>query len=89
MRILDWVYRIASLVVVAIEMVERPGEGAQKKEEAVEIIIDGLNTLVEAKLIPAWIAPIFGNKVFLGWLIDLFVSLANAKGFFSRSGAEA
>lgn len=85
MRILDWVYRVASLIVVAIEMVERPGEGAQKKEEAVNIIIDGLNTLVEAKLIPAWIASIFGNKIFLGWLIDLFVGIANARGFFQKS----
>ncbi len=85
MRILDWVYRVASLVVVAIEMVERPGDGAQKKEEAVNIIIDGLNALVEGGLIPSWVAGIFGNKTFLGWLIDLFVGLANAKGFFQKS----
>lgn len=87
MRILDWVYRIASLIVLAIEMVERPGDGPQKKEEAIDIIIDGLNALVESKLIPAWIAGIFSNRAFLGWLIDVFVSLANAKGFFQKSEA--
>ena len=31
MRLLDWIYRAASLVILAIEIVERPGEGSAKE----------------------------------------------------------
>lgn len=89
MRLLDWIYRAASLVILAIEIVERPGEGAQKKEEATDIIIEGLQALVSGGLIPGWVATVFGNKTFLGWLIDLMVNLANKSGFFVRSTQES
>ncbi len=88
MRLLDWIYRAASLVILAIEIVERPGEGAQKKEEATNIIIEGLQALVSGGLIPGWVATVFGNRTFLGWLIDLLVSLANKTGFFQKSAGE-
>ena len=87
MQILRWVYIIASLIATSIELVEEPGNGAEKKKKAIGLIQEGIGILAEDRIIPKWLAGVFSNETFLGWLIDVMVSLANNNGFFAKTEA--
>ena len=85
MQILRWVYIVTSLIATSIELVEEPGNGSEKKKKAIGLIQEGLEILTEDKIIPRWLAGVFSNETFLGWLIDVMVSLANNQGFFAKN----
>lgn len=87
MQILRWVYIVTSLIATSIELVEEPGDGAEKKKKAIGLIQGGLEILAEDRIIPKWLAGVFSNETFLGWLIDVMVSLANNNGFFVKTEA--
>lgn len=81
-NILRTVFQALALVAAVVGIVERPGEGEQKKQEVMEIIRDRLPELVT---LPEWARDLFLESAFLGWIIDLVVWAANRYGFFVSS----
>ena len=85
-NILQTVFKALALIAAVIGIVERPGDGEQKKKEAMEIIREKLPELI---VLPQWARELFLESAFLGWIIDLAVWAANKYGFFvSSSGGE-
>jgi len=80
--ILQSVFKVLALVAAVIGIVERPGDGAQKKQEVIEIVRERLPEVVA---LPKWIEDLFLSPSFLGWLIDIIVAVANRHGFFVTS----
>ena len=85
-KLLEHIRIVLTILATLIYLVERPGEGQEKKAEVIRLFKEELQLLVEGKLIPAWVALIFGNNLFLGWIIDLIVSLANRAQIFETGG---
>lgn len=81
--IIQSVFKALALVAAVIAVVERPGDGAAKKQEVMEIIRERLPELVA---LPQWVRDLFLESAFLGWLIDLVVWAANKYGFFTHTG---
>lgn len=82
-NILRSVFQALALVAAVVGIVERPGEGEQKKQEVMEIIRERLPELVT---LPEWARDLFLESAFLGWIIDLIVWAANKYGFFTTTG---
>lgn len=82
-NILRTVFQALALVAAVVGIVERPGEGAEKKQEVMDIIRERLPELVS---LPQWARDLFLESAFLGWVIDLVVWAANKYGFFTTTG---
>lgn len=82
------VFQGLALVATVVGVIERPGEGDNKKKEAIDIIRERLPELVP---MPQWIRDLFLDSKFLPWLVDTVVWAANRFGFFnsSHSGEES
>ena len=81
-----WLQRVAEVVMVLwalIQIVERPGEGAQKKAQVKQKFLEWLE-LVRPTL-PGWLYLFLTQGPFLDFVIDTIVWAANQFGFFSRS----
>ena len=81
--IIQSVFKALALVAAVIAVVERPGEGEQKKQEVMQIIRERLPELIA---LPKWVQDLFLESAFLGWVIDLVVWAANKYGFFTHTG---
>lgn len=74
-RILNLAFQVIAVLASLIGIVERPGEGAEKKAE----VIEGIRAFVNASTdVPAWVRSIFGNATVLGFLVDFLVARMNA-----------
>jgi len=80
---MTWFKAIAEVVAVLwalIQIVERPGEGAQKKTE---VITKAKEWLAAAKdRMPKWLYELVASDTFLGFVVDAIVWAANRYGFF-------
>jgi len=83
-NVLKIVFQALALIAAVIGVVERPGDGEQKKREAMEIIREKLPELVS---LPQWAKEMFIDSSFLGWIIDIVVWAANRYGFFTNTDA--
>lgn len=80
------VFKALALVSTVVGIVERPGEGAQKKAEVIEKVRESLPNLIP---MPKWVRDLFLDSKFLGWAVDTVVWAANRYGFFGHtSGGE-
>lgn len=82
--IIQSVFKALALVAAVIAVVERPGEGEQKKQEVMQIIRERLPEIVT---LPKWVQDLFLESAFLSWIIDLIVWVANRYGFFTSSSS--
>lgn len=83
---LAWLSRIAEVVAVLwalIQIVERPGQGAEKKEQVKAKFREWL-ALVRPTL-PGWLYLFLSQGPFMDFVIDAIVWAANQFGFFARS----
>lgn len=71
---------VLHLILLAVAIVERPGEGSKKKEEAIQLIQD-----LADDFLPGWLVSIILNKTTLGILIDYIVKRLNKEGIFEHS----
>jgi len=67
------IVQVLAVITSLIYLVERPGDGAAKKAEA----LAAAKTLIAALPIPGWAKMIFCLDVILGFLIDLAVAGLN------------
>jgi hypothetical protein len=79
-NIFTWVQMIISVISMIIMLVERPGEGQQKKDESIDAFIKA----VAALPVPAWVKLIFTSREIIGILIDLAVWRANKNAVFKK-----
>jgi hypothetical protein len=79
-NIFTWVQMIISVISMIIMLVERPGEGQQKKDEAIDAFIKAVASLP----VPSWVKLIFTNREIIGILIDLAVWRANKSTVFKK-----
>ena len=68
---------VLNLVIIAIAIVERPGEGTEKKKEAIQLVQE-----LAKDYLPDWIIKLLLNEITLGILIDYLVSRFNKEKIF-------
>ena len=83
MNIFKVVMEVIAIIVALVNIVERPGDGAQKKKEVVDLFIAKAGELIT---LPKWASELFLRPTFVGWLVDIVVWAANTFGFFEHSG---
>lgn len=88
-RVFGVVSQVIAVLALLVQLVERPGEGAQKKEEVTTLYLEALAKLVAAGTFPAWVQAVFGQAEFIGWVIDLVIGLVNRMGFFDHEVSDA
>ena len=77
--ILNIVQSLILIISTIIMLIERPGEGEQKREEA----INGILTALDVLPIPGWVKVVL-NKPIIGLLVDISVMIANKNGLFKK-----
>lgn len=82
MKLFSVVSQAIAIIVALVNIVERPGDGAQKKKEVVDLFIAKAGELLT---LPKWASDLFLRPTFVGWLVDVVVWAANTFGFFERS----
>jgi len=85
MNIFKVVMEVIAIIVALVNIVERPGDGAQKKKEVVDLFIAKAGELLT---LPKWASDLFLRPTFVGWLVDIVVWAANTFGFFERSSGD-
>lgn len=80
LKTIDLIGQILNLIVVGISVVERPGQGPDKKAEAIDII----QKMAESVL-PDWLVKLLLNDTTLGVLIDYVVGRLNNEKIFEHS----
>ncbi len=83
LNILELAMAVLGVISAIVSAVEAPGNGAEKKSEA----IARAQQVVAELPLPRWAGAIFGNSTVLGVLIDLLVGAANRTGLFSKDAA--
>lgn len=86
MNIFKVVMQVIAIITALVNIVERPGDGAQKKKEVVDLFIAKAGELLT---LPKWAADLFLRPTFVGWLVDVVVWAANQFGFFERTETPA
>jgi len=86
MKVFSIVSQAIAIIIALVNIVERPGDGAQKKKEVVDLFIAKAGELLT---LPKWAADLFLRPTFVGWLVDIVVWAANQFGFFERSSGDA
>lgn len=76
-KYIEGIRDVLNLVIIAIAMVERPGEGAEKKKEAIRIVQE-----LARDYLPDWVIKLLLNETTLGILIDYLVSRFNKEQIF-------
>lgn len=80
LKTVDLISQILNLIVIGISVVERPGEGQEKKAEA----IDTIQKMAES-ILPDWVVKLILNDTTLGVLIDYIVGRLNKEKIFEHS----
>src|SRR5690606_34010177 len=84
MNIFKVVMEVIAIITALVNIVERPGDGAAKRKEVVDLFMS------EAKQhlsLPKWASVLFLRRSFVGWWVDVVVWAANSVGFFEQSSA--
>lgn len=79
-KYLDIIRDVLNLIIIGIAIVERPGEGEEKKKEAIRIIQE-----LAKDYLPEWVIKLILNEATLGILIDYIVGRLNKEGVFVHS----
>src|SRR5690606_37211203 len=82
-KLFSIVSQAIAIIVALVSIVERPGDGAQKKKEVVDLFIAKAGELLT---LPKWASDLFLRPTFVGWLVDIVVWAASTIGFFEHSG---
>ena len=77
--ILMIVSQVLAIVLAIVVAVERPGEGSEKRAQAIKGIKDVLGMLP----LPGWVMTIFGNDMVLGVLVNALVNTLNKTGWLT------
>ncbi len=89
MSIFDWIMIITQLVpmvVNAIKIVEAPGNGPLKRDTVIATVLAGLNASLQlAGKAPLTDQQITMLRIYIGLIVDSFVSLFNRTGQFQAS----
>src|SRR5690606_6162335 len=85
MKVFSIVSQAIAIIVALVNIVERPGDGAQKRKEVVDLFIAKAGELL---VLPKWASELFLRPTFVGWLVDVVVWAANQFGFFERSSGD-
>lgn len=86
MKLFSIVSQAIAIIVALVNIVERPGDGAQKKKEVVDLFIAKAGELLT---LPKWASDLFLRPTFVGWIVDVVVWAANTFGFFERTETPA
>lgn len=86
MKLFSIVSQAIAIIVALVNIVERPGDGAQKRKEVVDLFIAKAGELLT---LPKWASDLFLRPTFVGWLVDVVVWAANTFGFFERTETPA
>lgn len=78
-KTVDIVSQLLNLIVLSISIVERPGYGAEKKAEAIQII----KSIADSTL-PSWVSKLLVNDTTLNILIDYIVDRFNKEKVFDH-----
>lgn len=70
---------VLNLILIGITIVERPGEGETKREEAIHLVQE-----MAFEFIPNWIVKLACNEKTLRLLIDYIVERLNKDGVFTH-----
>lgn len=82
-RIFETACQLVCVVALAVIVMEREGEGEQKKQEALQAIRQFKELLLSSDSAPPrWLAAVLFSDVLLDWLIDRLVGTAHTEGFF-------
>lgn len=73
------VSEVIAIIVALVTIVERPGDGEQKRADVVRLFLEQAKRMT----LPSWAANLFLRESFVGWLVDVVVWAANAFGFFT------
>lgn len=75
---------IRGLIALIVASVERDGDGAAKKEEAMEVWREMVKEIDDSVWdAPDWLVKILTSDVVAGFLIDSIVKTANRTGLFT------
>lgn len=75
------VSEVIAIIVALVTIVERPGDGEQKRADVVRLFLEQAQRLD----LPYWADKLFRRESFVGWLVDVVVWAANTFGFFRRA----
>jgi hypothetical protein len=81
----EYVIKVIAVIFAVVQMVERPGDGQAKKQEAV----DAIQALLLLLPVPLWVKAIFGIDAIIALLVDLAVKLLNKSGWFAENPTPA
>jgi len=90
MKWLKLAQTVVGLVAIIISSVERDGDGAAKKHEALELwrkLIGEIDRSVFDA--PDWIVDLMISDAVAGFIIDMLVRVANRSGIFTSGGSQA
>lgn len=82
MKLFSVVSQAIAIIVALVNIVERPGDGAQKRKEVVDLFLEKASELLS---LPKWARDLFLRPTFVGWIVDVVVWAANTFGFFEQS----
>ncbi len=83
MKVFQAVIEVIAILVALVNIVERSGEGEQKRREVIDLFFEkGKEHLTT---LPKWASDLFLRRTFIGWLVDVIVWAANAYGPFGES----
>lgn len=84
-KLIEYVQQALAVLLAAVQAVEQPGSGAEKKAAAMA----AAKVLIAALPIPAWLKTVLGLDAILSVLIDLIVATLNKAGWFEHTAQPA
>lgn len=81
MNIVKVVLEVVAILTALISIVERKGEGDEKRGEVIDLFMDKGK---EHLSLPKWAADLFLRRTFVGWLVDVLVWAMNTYGPFGE-----
>ena len=84
-RVLEAAGQLICIAALAVIVVEREGEGPQKKQEALQAIHQFKEIWLSSESAPPrWVGAILFSDLVLGWLTDRLAATAHRQGLFAR-----
>jgi len=81
MKLFTAIGEIIAVIVALVTIVERPGEGEEKKQAVVDLFFEKATEHIKG--LPTWARGLFLRRTFISWLVDVVVWAANSFGFFA------
>lgn len=86
MKLFSAIGEIIAIIVALVTIVERPGDGEQKRQEVIDLFFEKAQEHIKG--LPKWAEGLFMRRTFIGWLVDVVVWAANTFGFFAPTETE-